>query len=107
MKKFLSILLLVCLLWGLALPAAAEGEAPGKLYAKQHEGTWTDSLTITQNVPTKVWFSTEGTEAPVVITGTIGPSSANVTIEGPDSADGNSYTVTAAAASEEPCVLSY
>ena len=38
MKKFLSILLLVCLLWGLALPAAAEGEAPGKLYAKQHEG---------------------------------------------------------------------
>ena len=107
MKKFLSILLLVCLLWGLALPAAAEGEAPGKLYAKQHEGTWTDSLTITQNVPTKVWFSTEGTEAPVVITGTISPSSANVTIEGPDSADGNSYTVTAAAASEEPCVLSY
>ena len=107
MKKFLSILLLACLLWGLALPAAAEGEAPGKLYAKQHEGTWTDSLTITQNVPTKVWFSTEGTEAPVVITGTISPSSANVTIEGPDSADGNSYTVTAAAASEEPCVLSY
>ena len=107
MKKFLSILLLVCLLWGLALPAAAEGEAPGKLYAKQHEGTWTDSLTITQNVPTKVWFSTEGTEAPVVITGTISHSSANVTIEGPDSADGNSYTVTAAAASEEPCVLSY
>ena len=107
MKKFLSILLLVCLLWGLALPAAAEGEAPGKLYAKQHEGTWTDSLTITQNVPTKVWFSTEGTEAPVVITGTISPSSANVTIEGPDSADDNSYTVTAAAASEEPCVLSY
>ena len=34
MKKFLSILLLVCLLWGLALPAAAEGGTLTTLYVQ-------------------------------------------------------------------------
>ena len=33
MRKFLSILILVCLLCGLALPAGAEGE-PAQLYVK-------------------------------------------------------------------------
>lgn len=33
MRKFLSILMLACLLWGLALPAGAEGE-PAQLYVK-------------------------------------------------------------------------
>lgn len=37
MRKFLSILMLVCLLCGLALPAGAEGE-PAQLYAKVGDG---------------------------------------------------------------------
>ena len=44
MRKFLSILMLVCLLCGLALPAGAEGE-PAQLYVKV--GTdYHDSLSI-------------------------------------------------------------
>lgn len=38
MRKFLSILMLACLLCGLALPAAAEGE-PAQLYVKVGEST--------------------------------------------------------------------
>ena len=49
MRKLLSILVLACLMWGMALPAAAEGEAPetqcgeGCILAEAHEG---DCVTV-------------------------------------------------------------
>lgn len=104
MRKFLSILTLACLLCGMVLPAAAEH---GQLYAKQSEGAWTDSLTVTQNVSTKVWFSTESAETAAPITGTISTSNASVTIEESDSKDG-SYILTATQPTgTDPFTLTY
>lgn len=54
MRKFLSILMLVCLLCGLALPAAAEGEP--QLYAKVEGGSCTNTLTIAEGFTQTVRF---------------------------------------------------
>ncbi|MDY4599259.1 MAG: hypothetical protein SPC78_06465, partial [Candidatus Faecousia sp.] len=59
MRKFLSILMLACLLCGMVLPAGAEGEETAQLYAKLNDGTWVDGLAITQNIPASFCFSTE------------------------------------------------
>ena len=57
MRKFLSILMLACLLWGLALPAAAEGEP--QLYVKVGDGTCTNQLTIAEGFTQTVKFYTD------------------------------------------------
>lgn len=57
MRKFLSILMLVCLLCGLALPAGAEGET--QLYVKVGDGTCTNQLTIAEGFTQTVKFYTD------------------------------------------------
>lgn len=60
MRKFLSILMLACLLCGLALPAGAEGE-PAQLYVKV--GTaYHDSLSIPEGFSKTVAFYTKNEE---------------------------------------------
>lgn len=57
MRKFLSILMLACLLCGLALPAGAEGET--QLYVKVGDGTCTNQLTIAEGFTQTVKFYTD------------------------------------------------
>ena len=65
MRKFLSILMLVCLLCGLALPAGAEGE-PAQLYVKV--GTdYHDSLSIPEGFSKTVAFYTKNEETNVYV----------------------------------------
>ena len=74
MKKFLSIWMLMFLLWGLALPAAAEEVSPALLYAKlEGEDAYVTELTIPVGLKREVNFFTkkddeyvEVTAAPVV-----------------------------------------
>lgn len=58
MRKFLSILMLACLLCGLALPAGAEGE-PAQLYVKVGNNACTDTLTIAEGFTQTVTFYTD------------------------------------------------
>ena len=108
MRKFLSILMLVCLLCGLALPAGAEGEepTPAQLYVKLNDGNWSENLNITQGQSVTVLFATENSETAVPITGEIQVSDTAITISGPAS-EGNSYTLTASSVLEGPYTLSY
>lgn len=108
MRKFLSILMLVCLLCGLALPAAAEGEepTPAQLYVKLNDGNWSENLNITQGQSVTVLFATENSETAVPITGEIQVSDTAITISGPAS-EGNSYTLTASSVLEGSYTLSY
>ena len=65
MRKFLSILMLACLLCGLALPAGAEGE-PVQLYVKV--GTdYHDSLSIPEGFSKTVAFYTKNEETNVYV----------------------------------------
>ena len=59
MRKFLSILMLVCLLCGLALPAGAEGEP--QLYVKVGDNYF-DELTIPEGFSRTVAFYTKNGE---------------------------------------------
>lgn len=108
MRKFLSILMLVCLLCGLALPAGAEGEepTPAQLYVKLNDGNWSENLNITQGQSVTVLFATENSETAVPITGEIQVSDTAITISGPAS-EGNSYTLTASSVLEGSYTLSY
>ena len=108
MRKFLSILMLVCLLCGLSLPAGAEGEEPipAQLYAKLNDGNWSENLNITQGQSVTVLFATENSETAVPITGEIQVSDTAITISGPAS-EGNSYTLTASSVPEGACTLNY
>lgn len=84
MRKFLSILMLACLLCGLALPAGAEGKV-AKLYAKYtdlNDETWFDALAITQNIAVSFCFSTE--EDGIPITGVITSSDPSLVISKTD-----------------------
>lgn len=108
MRKFLSILMLACLLCGLALPAGAEGEepTPAQLYVKLNDGNWSENLNITQGQSVTVLFATENSETAVPITGEIQVSDTAITISGPAS-EGNSYTLTASSVLEGSYTLSY
>lgn len=108
MRKFLSILMLACLLCGLALPAGAEGEepTPAQLYVKLNDGNWSENLNITQGQSVTVLFATENSETAVPITGEIQVSGTAITISGPAS-EGNSYTLTASSVLEGSYTLSY
>ena len=72
MKKFLSILMLVCLLLGMVLPVAAEGE-PSPLYAQEGDNTeFQTSLTFEAGQSLSARFYTGNTAGSSVITATEG-----------------------------------
>ena len=90
MKKFLSILLLVCLLWGLALPAAAEGEP--HLYVNTGENTYsTEVLTVPAGLTRQFSFytSADGTSHTEV---TAAPTSSDTTVAA-ITGEGNPFTI--------------
>lgn len=89
MRKFLSILMLACLLCGLALPAGAEGEGGGsttaKLYAKTGSGEeYLESLTFVTGETLTARFYTSNTAESVAITsGTFTSDKTDLTIGTP------------------------
>ena len=89
MRKFLSILMLVCLLCGLALPAGAEGEGGGsttaKLYAKTGSGEeYLESLTfVTGETLTARFYISNATESAAITSGTFTSDKTGLTIGAP------------------------
>ena len=89
MRKFLSILMLACLLCGLALPAGAEGEGDGsttaKLYAKTGSGEeYLESLTfVTGETLTARFYTSNTTESAAITSGTFTSDKTDLTIGAP------------------------
>lgn len=90
MKKFLSILMLVCLLLGMVLPVAAEGEGGGsttaKLYAKTGSGEeYLESLTFaTGETLTARFYTSNAAESVAITSGTFTSDKTDLTIGAPD-----------------------
>ena len=69
MKKFLSILMLACLLCGMVLPAAAEEVSLAQLYARlEDEDEYVTELTIPVGLKREVSFFTKKDEEYVEVT---------------------------------------
>ena len=94
MRKFLSILMLVCLLCGLALPAAAEGEepTPAQLYVKGEDDTdYQTSLSFQTGNTLTVRFYKSAEESTAITGGTFTSDPTGLTVGEPGE-DGN-YTL--------------
>ena len=89
MRKFLSILMLICLLWGMVLPAGAEGEGGGsttaKLYAKTGSGEeYLESLTfVAGETLTARFYTSNTTESAAITSGTFTSDKTGLTIGAP------------------------
>lgn len=93
MRKFLSILMLACLLCGMVLPAGAEGEPT--LYVKVgDERDYKTSLSFQAGNTLSAKFYTATTEDSVVISSLTG--STGLTVTGPDTE--NNFTLTSGTA---------
>lgn len=90
MRKFLSILMLACLLCGLALPAGAEGEGgsstTAKLYAKTGSGEeYLESLTfVAGETLTARFYTSNAAESAAITSGTFASDKTDLTIGAPD-----------------------
>ena len=83
MRKFLSILMLACLLCGLALPAGATGE---QLYAKTGSGEgYLESLTFVAGEPlTARFYTSNAAESAAITSGAFASDKTDLTIGAPD-----------------------
>ena len=91
MRKFLSILMLACLLCGLALPAGAEGEP--QLYVKVGDNACTDTLIIPKGLTRTVSFYTDETGSTPLLGAEIPTSSDSASVALTSDSDG--YKITA------------
>lgn len=89
MRKFLSILMLICLLWGMVLPAGAEGEGGGsttaKLYAKTGSGEeYLESLTfVAGETLTARFYTSNAAESAAITSGTFTSDKTDLTMGAP------------------------
>lgn len=88
MRKFLSILMLSCLLWGMVLPAGAEGKT-AQLYAQTGDGTdYRTSLTFEAGETLSARFYTAAAAESLIDAGTFTSDKTGLTIGEPGT-DGN------------------
>ena len=83
MRKFFSILMLICLLWGMVLPARAEGET-AQLYAQTGDGTdYRTSLTFEAGETLSARFYTAAAAENLIDAGTFTADKTGLTIGEP------------------------